>query len=154
MGNQIRKHPDVEYPNDNPRNNQHDPSDSQCGLVAGQMKSAQHELRLVEEIMTLVAMLQGDVENVDLRHEWVRIVPLLDTEDGHGSLEPILPTEGQPRPHVSEAICPDRSATDQNKEILWMMKLLIEMLCSRLRDEIQEGVSMEGEMATARGWTT
>ncbi|PWY81673.1 hypothetical protein BO94DRAFT_536916 [Aspergillus sclerotioniger CBS 115572] len=140
-----KKHPDV-YDGSQHDDDLHNPSNSQHG----QIKSTRHNLRLGEEIMALVGMLQGDVGNVDLYHEWVRIAPLLDKEYEQGF---ILSARGHYRPRVSEAICPDRVATDRNKEILLMMRLLIETLCSRMREEVQGGVNMEGEMATVCGWT-
>ncbi|PYI00031.1 TOK2 potassium channel [Aspergillus ellipticus CBS 707.79] len=125
LENQAHKHPDAHHPPDVSPTLQH---------------PAQHDLQIGEEIEKLVDILKDDVMQVDLHYKWVQIIPLLSLE-GDEELdfpEPRLSPGGHHRPQVvREVICVNKSATDRNKELLWMMKLLVEKLCSHLREEVR-----------------
>ncbi|PWY86637.1 voltage-gated potassium channel [Aspergillus heteromorphus CBS 117.55] len=104
---------------------------------------AQHTLSIGEQIEKLVDILKDDVMQVDLHREWARIVPLLSLEGGEedpGSSQPKRPRGSHHRPQVvREVLDANQSESERNKELLWMVKLLIEKLCSHLREEVRGG---------------
>ncbi|QRD92167.1 TOK2 potassium channel [Aspergillus flavus] len=102
------------------------------------VQTAQRSLTLCEEIHKLILTLQSSsTTQLDLNSEWDRVLPLLHPEgDGCGLSETtsLATLYGHTR-----SLDTDRSTTDVNKEILWMLKFLTETACLHLR----EGVARE-----------
>ncbi|OJJ70371.1 hypothetical protein ASPBRDRAFT_44527 [Aspergillus brasiliensis CBS 101740] len=100
----------------------------------------QHNLHLSEEIKTLVDVLSDEGSEMDLHREWTRIVSLLSIEGGERGFTEgegyNVVAESHRRQVVREMIAANQSATDRDKEILWMIKLLIEKLCLCLRGDV------------------
>ncbi|PWY65511.1 TOK2 potassium channel [Aspergillus eucalypticola CBS 122712] len=99
--------------------------------------SAEHRLHLTEEIKILVDILKEDSRDIDLHREWARIVSLLRVDGGDG--EEVLAAESHRKQVIREVMSVNQSTAERNKEILWMVKLLVEKLCFCLREDIGEG---------------
>ncbi|OJZ82635.1 hypothetical protein ASPFODRAFT_210468 [Aspergillus luchuensis CBS 106.47] len=99
--------------------------------------SAEHRLHLTEEIKILVDILKEDSRDIDLHREWARIVSLLRVDGGDG--EEVLAAESHRQQVIREVMSVNQSTAERNKEILWMVKLLVEKLCFCLREDIGEG---------------
>lgn len=98
-------------------------------------RPGQHKLHLCEEIKSLVDILKDDDRDVDLHREWARIVSLLSVDEGGGA--EVLGGESHRQQVIREVVSVNQSATDRDKEILWMVKLLVEKLCSCLREDMR-----------------
>ncbi|GLB11198.1 potassium channel sub K member 4 [Aspergillus tubingensis] len=98
--------------------------------------SAEHRLHLTEEIKILVDILKDDSRDIDLHREWACIVSLLRVDGGDGE---VLAAESHRRQVIREVLSANQSTTERNKEIVWMVKLLVENLCFCLREDIGEG---------------
>ncbi|PYH64371.1 potassium channel family protein [Aspergillus vadensis CBS 113365] len=98
--------------------------------------AAEHRLHLSDEIKTLVDILKDDSRDIDLHCEWARIVSLLrvDADDGE-----VLVAESHRQQMIREVISVNQSTTERNKEVLWMVKLLVEKLCFCLREDTGRG---------------
>ncbi|RHZ67179.1 potassium channel family protein [Aspergillus thermomutatus] len=104
-------------------------------------QAAERSLLLSQEISKLVSTLQSaSTPQPDLSSEWERILSMLHPEsDEEGDLFETTPLgflHGHPGA-VAEFLDSNRSATDRNKEILWMLKFLTDKICSHLRDGLQ-----------------
>ncbi|KAB8222976.1 TOK2 potassium channel [Aspergillus novoparasiticus] len=97
------------------------------------VQAAQRSLALCEETHKLILTLQSSsTTQLDLYSEWDRILPLLHPEgDGCDLSETtsLATLYGHTR-----SLDMDRSTTDVNKEILWMLRFLTEKACSHLRE--------------------
>ncbi|KAB8267141.1 TOK2 potassium channel [Aspergillus minisclerotigenes] len=97
------------------------------------VQAAERCLTLCEEIHKLILRLQSSsTTQLDLYSEWDRILPLLHPEgDGCDLSETtsLATLYGHTR-----SLDTDRSTTDVNKEILWMLKFLTETACLHLRE--------------------
>lgn len=98
--------------------------------------SAEHRLHLTEEIKSLVDILKDDSRDIDLHREWARIVSLLRVD---GDDEEVLAAESHRRQVIREVLSANQSTKERNKEILWMVKLLVEKLCFCLREDTGRG---------------
>ncbi|TPR05763.1 putative cyclase family protein [Aspergillus niger] len=98
-------------------------------------RPGQHKLHLCEEIKSLVDILKDDDRDVDLHREWARIVSLLSVDEGGGA--EVFGAETHRQQVIREVVSANQSATDRDKEILWMAKLLVEKLCSCLREDVR-----------------
>ncbi|GLA89006.1 potassium channel sub K member 4 [Aspergillus tubingensis] len=85
--------------------------------------SAEHRLHLTEEIKILVDILKDDSRDIDLHREWARIVSLLRVD---GDDEEVLAAESHRRQLIREVLSANQSTKERNKDILWMVKLLVE----------------------------
>jgi hypothetical protein len=97
-------------------------------------EAVQHKLLLAEEIERLVAVLRDESIRQDPRRDWIRILSLLHAgeDEGPSSSETIPPAVL----HERKPMDPEKAVAERNTEILWMLKFLVEKLCSDLREEL------------------
>lgn len=98
------------------------------------------KLRLAEEIEKLVAALMDESIRQDLYGDWARILSLLHAGEDEGiegsnSLEPPPAAFLHHRAPLTrrKLMSPEKAVAERNTEILWMLKLSVEKLCSDLR---------------------
>jgi hypothetical protein len=106
------------------------------------MQAAQHSLSLGEETSKLIAVLQSpSTTHLDLSSEWATIVALLHPESKE---EDVLEATSITNPYrhttMAELLDSNMSAADRTNEILWMLRYLVDMICSHLREGLQQQV--------------
>ncbi|KAL3489992.1 TOK2 potassium channel [Aspergillus germanicus] len=105
--------------------------------------STQHRLLLAEQIQTLLFTLKDESfeGQEDLCCTWARVIPLLHIGEyescisgEHETFSHFLNPE-----HITDRIMdPKQALSESNAEYLWMLTLLVEKLCSDLREELCE----------------
>lgn len=103
------------------------------------MQAAQHSLSLGEQATKLIAVLQSpSTTHLDLSSEWATILALLHTENKEeDALESTSITSAYSHTTMAELLDSNMSATDRSNEILWMLRYLVDMICSHLREGLQ-----------------
>ncbi|KAJ5811736.1 potassium channel, partial [Penicillium riverlandense] len=110
----------------------------------GARATTQYRLRLAEEMGTLLSTLRGEYfENwEELCCTWSRVIPLLHAGENVASApnEPIPYSMSAKSDHVAlmKFMDPKKALSERNAEISWLLELLVERLCSDLREELSE----------------
>ncbi|KAJ5610866.1 potassium channel [Penicillium lagena] len=110
----------------------------------GSRATTQYRLRLAEEMNTLLSTLKSEYfENwEELCCTWSRVIPLLHAGENVASApnEPIPFSMSAKSDHIAlmKLMDPKKALSERNTEISWILALLVDKLCSDLREELSE----------------